>query len=50
MNSERFASVWDAVEDTPVEAENIKLRSPLERLAMPSHAERVGEVSGLIRC
>lgn len=29
MNNERFASVWDAIEDTPAEAENMKLRSRL---------------------
>jgi predicted XRE-type DNA-binding protein len=27
--SQRFASVWDAIEDTPEEAENMKLRSAL---------------------
>ena len=29
MTSQRFASVWDAIEDTPAEAENMKLRSAL---------------------
>jgi predicted XRE-type DNA-binding protein len=29
MNTEVFASVWDALEDTPAEAENMKLRSSL---------------------
>jgi predicted XRE-type DNA-binding protein len=29
MSNERFNSVWDAIEDTPVEAENMKLRSEL---------------------
>ncbi len=29
MNSETFASVWDALEDTAGEAENMKLRSAL---------------------
>ncbi|MEZ5669903.1 MAG: XRE family transcriptional regulator [Alphaproteobacteria bacterium] len=29
MSEERFASVWDAIEDTPAEAENMKLRSAL---------------------
>ncbi|MBB3105174.1 helix-turn-helix domain-containing protein [Azomonas macrocytogenes] len=28
---QRFASVWDAIEDTPAEAENMKLRSSLMR-------------------
>src|SRR5262249_9901234 len=29
MSKKRYASVWDAIEDTPVEAENMKLRSAL---------------------
>jgi predicted XRE-type DNA-binding protein len=29
MTSERFDSVWDAIEDTPAEAENMKIRSTL---------------------
>ena len=29
MSNEKFASVWDAIEDTPEEAENMKLRSGL---------------------
>lgn len=29
MSSQRFASVWDAIEDTPEDAENMKLRSVL---------------------
>jgi predicted XRE-type DNA-binding protein len=29
MSNERFESVWDAIEDTPAEAENMKLRSKL---------------------
>lgn len=29
MSKQRFASVWDAIEDTPEEAENMKLRSAL---------------------
>ena len=29
MSKQRFASVWDAIEDTPEEAENMKLRSSL---------------------
>ncbi|MBV6304693.1 XRE family transcriptional regulator [Candidimonas humi] len=29
MNSQRFANIWDAIEDTPEEAENMKLRSIL---------------------
>ena len=29
MSNERFASVWDAIEDTPAQAESMKLRSAL---------------------
>lgn len=29
MSDETFASVWDAIEDNPAEAENLKLRSKL---------------------
>lgn len=29
MSSNRYASVWDAIESTPAEAENMKLRSVL---------------------
>ena len=29
MSNQRFASVWEAIEDTPQEAENMKLRSAL---------------------
>ena len=36
MNNQRFASVWDAIEDTPQEAENMKLRSAL-MTALKSH-------------
>ena len=36
-----FASVWDAIEDTPEEAENMKLRFSL-MIALEAHMERVG--------
>ena len=36
-----FASVWDAIVDTPEEAENMKLRSGL-MIARKAHLERVG--------
>lgn len=36
MNSQRFASVWDALEDTPEAAENMKLRSTL-MMALKNH-------------
>lgn len=29
MSNETFASVWDAIEDNPADAENMKLRSTL---------------------
>lgn len=41
MNSKRFVSVWDAIEDTPEEAENMKLRSTL-MMALKSHLDRAG--------
>lgn len=40
MSKQRFASVWDAIEDTPAEAENMKLRSAL-MTALKSHITRV---------
>ena len=36
MNNKRFASVWDAIENTPAEAENMKLRSAL-MIALKTH-------------
>ncbi|WP_292532373.1 helix-turn-helix domain-containing protein [Methylocystis sp.] len=41
MSNERFASVWDAIEDTPEQAENMKLRSALMR-ALKEHISRTG--------
>lgn len=38
MSEERFASVWDAIEETPAQAENMKLRSAL----MMVLKERIG--------
>lgn len=38
MSTQRFASVWDAIEDTPEEAENMKLRSILMQ-ALKRHIE-----------
>lgn len=38
---QRFASVWDAIEDTPAEAENMKLRSEL-LLALKSRISQSG--------
>ncbi|HET7837739.1 MAG TPA: XRE family transcriptional regulator [Variovorax sp.] len=41
MSKQRFASVWDAIEDTPEEAENMKLRSVL-LAALKSQLLRTG--------
>jgi predicted XRE-type DNA-binding protein len=39
MSGQQFASVWDAIEDTPAEAENMKLRSIL-MTALRDHIEK----------
>jgi predicted XRE-type DNA-binding protein len=39
MKSQRFSSVWDAIEDTPEEAENMKLRATL-MMALTNHLTR----------
>ena len=39
MKVEAFESVWDAIEDTPAEAENMKLRSEL-MIALDQHITR----------
>jgi predicted XRE-type DNA-binding protein len=41
MSGKRFASVWDAIENTPAEAENMKLRSAL-MIALKEHIARAG--------
>ena len=41
MSNERFDNVWEAIEDTPEEAENMKLRSTL-MLALKDHISRTG--------
>ncbi|WP_428852957.1 helix-turn-helix domain-containing protein [Imbroritus primus] len=41
MSKQRFASVWDAIEDTPEAAENMKLRSIL-MMALANHITRTG--------
>lgn len=41
MSTERFSSVWDAISDTPAEAENMKLRSAL-MIALKDHVAREG--------
>ena len=39
MTNKRFANVWDAIEDTPAKAENMKLRSALI-MALKDHVAR----------
>ena len=41
MSNERFGSVWDAIEDTPAQAENMRLRSAL-MMALKDHITRKG--------
>ena len=41
MTKERFASVWDAIEDTPAQASNMKLRSDM-MIVLTSHIDRTG--------
>ncbi len=41
MSKQRFASVWDAIEDTSEAAENMKLRSVL-MIALKEHIARAG--------
>jgi predicted XRE-type DNA-binding protein len=41
MSDERFASVWDAIEDTPAAAANLKLRSAL-MIALKEQIDRRG--------
>ena len=40
MSNQRFDSVWDAIEDTPEAAENMKLRSAL-MTALKQHLTRI---------
>lgn len=41
MSKQRFASVWDAIEDTSEAAENMKLRSVL-MIALKAHIAHAG--------
>lgn len=41
MSTQKFSSVWDAIEDTPEEAENMKLRSML-MMALKNHITHTG--------
>lgn len=45
MSNERFDSVWDAIEDTPAEAENMKLRSAL-MMALEARIKSQGWTQG----
>jgi predicted XRE-type DNA-binding protein len=45
MKFEQFESVWDAVEDTPEEANNMKLRAQL-MMKLRSHVQRTGLTQG----
>jgi len=39
MTAQKFASVWDAIENTPAQAENIRLRADM-MIAIANHIER----------
>jgi predicted XRE-type DNA-binding protein len=41
MSDNRFASVWEALEDTPQDAENLRLRAALMR-ALKEHLTQTG--------
>ncbi len=41
MSTQRHTRVWDAIEDTPAEAENMKLRSEL-MMALHRHIAQTG--------
>lgn len=41
MSNDRFDSIWDAIENTPEEAENMKLRSALA-IALKKHMAQTG--------
>jgi predicted XRE-type DNA-binding protein len=41
VTSKRYASVWDAIEDTPGQVENLKLRSALMQ-ELTAHITRAG--------
>ncbi len=45
MSNESFTSVWDAIEDTPAQAENMKLRSAL-MMALKDHIAGEGLSQG----
>lgn len=41
MTGKRYNSVWDAIEDDPAQAENLKLRSAM-MMALTNHIKRQG--------
>ena len=41
MSKKRFANVWDAIEETPAQAENMKVRSAL-MMALKDRIARTG--------
>jgi predicted XRE-type DNA-binding protein len=41
MSDEKFVSVWDAIENTPAEAENMRIRSSL-MIALEQHIKAMG--------
>ncbi|RKE36914.1 putative XRE-type DNA-binding protein [Paraburkholderia sp. BL23I1N1] len=41
MSNQTYSSVWDAIEDTPEQAQNMKLRSVL-MMALKDHITRAG--------
>jgi predicted XRE-type DNA-binding protein len=45
MSQKRYASVWDAIEDTSAEAENMKLRSAL-MIALKEYIKGKGWTQG----
>jgi predicted XRE-type DNA-binding protein len=45
MTGQRFANVWDALEDTPAEAQNMRLRSSL-MMQLRTYITRVGMTQG----
>ena len=45
MPNKKYSSVWDAIENTAAEAENMKLRSEL-MIALTQHIEKQGCTQG----
>ena len=41
MTNEKFTSIWDAIEESPEAAENMKVRASL-MMALKGHIERAG--------